>query len=101
MTQRGREHRVRVRAQAFRQRAAACYHRAVRSVSRRDVLKLAAPVLLGLGAAAAPVNEARAADMRLIDFAERRIAPDEIKGAGYAGVVNYVSESRPGANFAA
>jgi hypothetical protein len=39
--------------------------------------------------------------MRLIDFAERRIAPDEIKSAGYDGVVNYVSESRPGANFEA
>lgn len=80
-----------------------CYHRAVRSVSRRDVLKYAAPVLLGLGAAAVPVGEpkASAADIRLIDFAERRIAPDEIKAAGYGGVVNYVSESRPGAHFEA
>lgn len=75
----------------------------MRSVSRRDVLKFAAPVLLGLGAAATPGDEpeARAADIRLIDFAEKRIAPDEIKGAGYAGVVNYVSASRPGANFEA
>ncbi len=73
------------------------------SVSRRDVLKFAAPVLLGLGAVAAPVAErkASAADLRLIDFAERRIAPDEIKAAGYGGVVNYVSQSRPGANFGA
>lgn len=39
--------------------------------------------------------------MRLIDFAERRIPPDEIKAAGYDGVVNYVSESRPGADFEA
>jgi Domain of unknown function (DUF1906) len=81
-----------------------CYHRAVRSVPRRDVLKFAAaPVLLGLGAVAAPVGreKASAADMRLIDFAERRIAPGEIKAAGYGGVVNYVSESRPGANFEA
>ena len=37
----------------------------------------------------------------MIDFAERRIAPDEIKSAGYAGVVNYVSEARPGSNFEA
>jgi hypothetical protein len=44
---------------------------------------------------------ASAADMRLIDFAERRIAPDEIKSAGYDGVVNYVSEERPGAHFEA
>jgi Rv2525c-like, glycoside hydrolase-like domain len=96
-------------------RARACYHRAVegsavspggrgwRSVSRRDVLRCAAPVFLGVAAAAAPVGEptASAADLRLIDFAERRIAPDEIKAAGYGGVVNYVSESRPGANFEA
>lgn len=27
--------------------------------------------------------------------------PDEIRSAGYDGVINYVSESRPGANFAA
>jgi hypothetical protein len=93
--------------------AEACYHRAVhdsaaprgpRSVSRRDVLKFgAAPILLSLGAVAAPIGgqQAAAADMQLIDFAERRIAPDEIKSAGYGGVVNYVSESRPGANFEA
>jgi Domain of unknown function (DUF1906) len=46
-------------------------------------------------------RRASAADMRLIDFAERRIAPDEIKSAGYDGVVNYVSEERPGAHFEA
>jgi hypothetical protein len=39
--------------------------------------------------------------MKLIDFAERRILASEIKAAGYDGVVNYVSESRPGANFEA
>jgi hypothetical protein len=75
-----------------------------RSVSRRDVLKYAAaPVLLSLGTVAIPevVQKAAAADMRLIDFAERRIPPQEIKAAGYGGVVNYVSESRPGANFEA
>ncbi len=74
------------------------------SLSRRDVLKYAyAPVLLGLGAAAADLGAGRAAaeGLQLIDFAERRIAPEEIKAAGYGGVVNYVSESRPGANFAA
>src|ERR1700758_2756977 len=80
-----------------------CYHRAVRSVSRRDVLKFTAPVLLSLGAVATPVTgqQASAADVRLIDFAERRIPPNEIKAAGYGGVVNYVSDSRPGANFEA
>ncbi|HTX97507.1 MAG TPA: DUF1906 domain-containing protein [Mycobacterium sp.] len=72
-----------------------------RSVSRRDVLRYAAPILLGLGTAAAPANKASAADIRLIDFAERRIAPAEIKAAGYSGVVNYVSEPRPGSHFEA
>ena len=46
-------------------------------------------------------QKASAAGMRLIDFAERRIPPDQIKAAGYDGVVNYVSDSRPGANFEA
>jgi len=46
-------------------------------------------------------QRASAANIRLIDFAERRIPPEEIKSAGYDGVVNYVSESRPGANFEA
>jgi hypothetical protein len=93
-----------------------CYHRAVHdaaapggrgrplSVSRRDVLKYAfSPALLSLGTLAGPldVQKAAAANTRLIDFAERRIPPDEIKSAGYDGVVNYVSQSRPGANFEA
>jgi Domain of unknown function (DUF1906) len=73
----------------------------VQAVSRREVLKYAvAPGLLGL--AMTPGAPRAAADnIRLIDFAEKRIAPDEIKAAGYAGVVNYVSECRPGANFEA
>ena len=39
--------------------------------------------------------------MRLIDFAACTIPPNQIKAAGYAGVVAYVSESRPGTNFGA
>jgi hypothetical protein len=73
-----------------------------RSVSRRDAIKFAmAPFLLGLGTLAFEGQQASAADIRLIDFAERRIPPDQIKSAGYAGVVNYVSEERPGAHFEA
>ncbi|OBF12613.1 twin-arginine translocation pathway signal [Mycobacterium sp. ACS4054] len=86
------------------QDAAASERGGRRSVSRRDVLRLAAaPAFLGFATlAAGPAGpKASAADMRLIDFAERRIAPDEIKSAGYGGVVNYVSLSRPGANFEA
>jgi hypothetical protein len=74
------------------------------AVSRRDVLKFAlSPVLLSFGPLATTLGEqqASAADIRLIDFAERRIPPEEIKSAGYAGVVNYVSEERPGAHFEA
>jgi Domain of unknown function (DUF1906) len=75
-----------------------------RPFSRRDALRFAiAPAFLAFGTltATAAGPKAFAADMRLIDFAERRIAPDQIKSAGYDGVVNYVSESRPGANFEA
>ena len=75
-----------------------------RSASRREVLKYAfSPLLLSLTTLAATpdAQKASAANIRLIDFAERRIPPDEIKSAGYDGVVNYVSESRPGANFEA
>lgn len=39
--------------------------------------------------------------MRLIDFSAGLIPPDQIKAAGYDGVVCYVSESRPGTNFGA
>jgi Domain of unknown function (DUF1906) len=74
-----------------------------RSISRREVLKYAvgAPVLLSLGAPAATLGgqKASAANVRLIDFAERLVPPDQIKSAGYDGAVVYVSESRPGANF--
>lgn len=73
-------------------------------VSRREFAKYgAAAALLSLVPLDAIVDgrTASADNPRLIDFAERRIAPAEIKAAGYAGVVNYVSESRPGANFEA
>jgi hypothetical protein len=72
--------------------------------SRRDLAKYAAAAALLSLAPAGATLDARTAwadNPRLIDFAERRIAPAEIKAAGYAGVVNYVSESRPGANFEA
>src|SRR5271170_7651709 len=75
-----------------------------RTVSRRELVKRgAAAVALALGPLGSMLQgrTAFADNIRLIDFAERRIAPNEIKSAGYAGVVNYVSESRPGANFEA
>jgi hypothetical protein len=73
-------------------------------ISRRELAKYgAAAALLGLAPLGAMLDArtASADNPRLIDFAERRIAPNEITAAGYAGVVNYVSESRPGANFEA
>jgi Domain of unknown function (DUF1906) len=44
-------------------------------------------------------QKASAANMKLIDFAERLVPPDQIKSAGYDGALVYVSELRPGANF--
>jgi hypothetical protein len=44
-------------------------------------------------------HKASAANLRLIDFAERLVAPDQIKSAGYDGAMVYVSELRPGADF--
>ena len=73
-------------------------------ISRRELGKYAAAAaLLSLAPLGATLDAriASADNPRLIDFAERRIAPSDIKSAGYAGVVNYVSESRPGANFEA
>jgi Domain of unknown function (DUF1906) len=73
-------------------------------ISRRELAKYgAAAALLGSAPLGATLDgrTASADNPRLIDFAERRIAPNDITAAGYAGVVNYVSESRPGANFEA
>ncbi len=73
-------------------------------ISRRELAKYgAAAAILGLVPLDATLDgrTASADNPRLIDFAERRIAPNDITAAGYAGVVNYVSESRPGANFEA
>src|SRR5271163_1642468 len=75
-----------------------------RAVSRRELVKRgAAAVALTLGPLGSMLQgrTAFADNARLIDFAERRIPPEQIASAGYAGVVNYVSESRPGANFEA
>lgn len=75
-----------------------------RSASRRDVLKYAltvSPALVAPGIWAATVGAptASAADMKLIDFAERLVKPEQIKSAGYDGALVYVSELRPGATF--
>lgn len=69
--------------------------------SRRDLAKYAAALSMAPLGATLGAPTARADNPRLIDFAERRIAPEDIRSAGYIGVVNYVSEARPGAHFEA
>jgi hypothetical protein len=76
-----------------------------RPISRRDALRYAAAVsaLAGLGAASASAGApvASAAAPTLIDFAMRQIPAGDIRAAGHAGVINYVSTSRPGSSFGA
>ena len=76
-----------------------------RSFSRRDALRYAtaASALAGLGAASVSIGtpEAAAAAPQLIDFAMRQIPAADIRAAGYSGVINYVSLSRPGSSFGA
>jgi hypothetical protein len=77
----------------------------VSPVSRRDALRYAAAAtaLTGLGAAAARAGAptASAAAPTLIDFAMRQIPARDILAAGHAGVINYVSTSRPGSSMGA
>ena len=79
-------------------------HQPRRPVSRRDALRYAsAAALAGLGAAAAGAGAptASAAAPMLIDYAMRQIPAQDIRAAGHAGVINYVSTSRPGSSFGA
>jgi hypothetical protein len=55
--------------------------------------------IVALGSAVRPAGRAAAASIRLIDFTEHIVAPEDIAAAGYAGALVYVSQSRPGANF--
>src|ERR1700754_3633214 len=76
-----------------------------RPIARRDVLRYAIglsvlPAMYATSARAA-VPAAAAAAPKLIDFAQRQIPAEHIRAAGYAGVINYVSLSRPGSSFGA
>jgi hypothetical protein len=75
------------------------------AIPRRDVLRYAIAVsaLSGLFAASASVAvpAAAAAPPRLIDFAMRQVSAEQIRAAGYSGVINYVSLSRPGSSMGA
>src|ERR1700709_1132562 len=74
-----------------------------RRVSRRDALRFATALAgLGVGSLSCGMpTAAAAAPPQLIDFAARQIPAPQIRAAGYSGVVNYVSESRPGTSFGA
>lgn len=70
--------------------------------SRRDLLKFAAvaPAAVGLGAAATslqPTTAAAAPLGILLDYAAGVIPASEIRAAGAAGAIRYVSDRRPGA----
>jgi hypothetical protein len=87
-----------------------CLERA-HAIPRRDVLRygITMSALPGLFAASAsvavPVAAATpvpaVAPRRLIDFAMRQIPAEQIRAAGYSGVINYVSLSRPGSSMGA
>ncbi|OSC41596.1 DUF1906 domain-containing protein [Mycobacterium decipiens] len=71
------------------------------AVSRRDVLKCAAatPGLLGLGVAASALRAVPASAGSLgtlLDYAAGVIPASQIRAAGAAGAIRYVSDRRPG-----
>ena len=74
-----------------------------RPLSRRDAIRYATAVsaMAGLGAASVGAPAASAAAPQLIDYAMRQIPAEAIRAAGYSGVINYVSLSRPGSSFGA
>lgn len=55
--------------------------------------------MLGTGTATLTAQNASAAGLRLIDFSQRLVPPDQIKSAGLDGALVYVSELRAGADF--
>jgi len=63
-------------------------------LSRRTFLAATAVSALGAGA-----PRAHATGTKMIDFAERQVPADQVAAAGYAGVIVYVSQLRPGATF--
>ncbi|MEB3023832.1 DUF1906 domain-containing protein [[Mycobacterium] crassicus] len=70
-------------------------------ISRRDVLKLA-PAAVGLGAAASALLAAtvKAAPLGiLLDYSAGVLSGAEIRAAGAAGAIRYVSDRRPGAEW--
>ncbi|WP_313673640.1 DUF1906 domain-containing protein [Mycolicibacterium sp.] len=74
------------------------------SITRRDVLKIAAaaPAALGLGAlagAAAPAAASADSLGLLFDYSAGVLSAADIKAAGGVGAIRYVSDRRPGASW--
>jgi hypothetical protein len=78
------------------------------SISRRDVLKYAAaaPAVLGLGGTLAAISATTAAPSAsaaplgiLLDYAAGVIKASDIRAAGAAGAIRYVSDRRPGGQW--
>lgn len=72
------------------------------AVTRRSLLKFAAagPVALGLGTAATRGAVASADSLGvLFDYSAGVLSAADIKAAGAAGAIRYVSDRRPGANW--
>ena len=74
------------------------------SVSRRDVLKLAAatPAALGLGALGSAITPATASAESLgvlLDYAAGVISAADLKASGALGAIRYVSDRRPGGDW--
>ena len=67
------------------------------SVTRRGALK--SGLVFAGSAWLAVTPRASATGLRLIDFAERLVQPEQIRAAGFDGALVYVSELRPGATF--
>ncbi|MCV6964164.1 twin-arginine translocation pathway [Mycobacterium intermedium] len=75
-----------------------------RRITRRDVFRYAAAISAMPGwytATAGALPATPGATPKLIDFAMRQIPAEQIRAAGYHGVINYVSLSRPGSSFGA
>ena len=73
-------------------------------ISRRDVLKLAAaaPAAVGLGATVAALTAPQVAAAPLgvlLDYAAGVIPAGDIRAAGAAGAIRYVSDRRPGGEW--
>ena len=74
------------------------------SISRRDVLKLAAatPAALGLGALGSAITPVRASAESLgvlLDYSAGVISAPDLKAAGALGAIRYVSDRRPGGDW--